>query len=98
MRASAMYLSWADFPDRYIKEVKKATLIKEISPEQAIWSMYYEFSTLGVSSRVFTALQIAHLETEDGRRTGYDMHDHSFRARSCLSPTSTGTSYRFPST
>ncbi|VDB94531.1 unnamed protein product [Peniophora sp. CBMAI 1063] len=55
----------------YIKEVKKATLIKQISPEQAIWSMYYEFSTLGVSSRVFTALQIAHLETEDGRRTGY---------------------------
>lgn len=60
------------YHDRYIKEVKKATLVKEISPEQAIWSMYYEFSTLGVSSRVFTALQIARLETQDGRRTGYE--------------------------
>lgn len=69
--------------NRYIKEVKKATLVKEISPEQAIWSMYYEFSTLGVSSRVFTALQIARLEAENGKRTGYVVGILP-SARSCL--------------
>ena len=47
---------------RYIKVVKRATLIKEIAPLQAVWSMYYEFPTPGVSSRVFTTYQIAHLE------------------------------------
>ncbi|KAI0705863.1 hypothetical protein BC835DRAFT_1261215 [Cytidiella melzeri] len=40
----------------YVKEVKKATLVKQISPTQAIWSMYYKFSP-PVSPRVFTVLQ-----------------------------------------
>ncbi|KAI0320121.1 hypothetical protein OF83DRAFT_1053778 [Amylostereum chailletii] len=53
----------------YIKEVKKSTLLKQVSPTQAIWSMYYEFSTLGVSSRIFTVLQIAHLD-QASPRTG----------------------------
>jgi len=46
-------------------------LVKEIAPLQAVWTMYYEFPTPGVSSRVFTALQIAHLEENEGRRTGW---------------------------
>ncbi|KAI0345341.1 hypothetical protein BDW22DRAFT_1406051 [Trametopsis cervina] len=40
----------------YVKEVKKATLVKQISPTQAIWSMYYKFPP-PVSPRVFTVLQ-----------------------------------------
>ncbi|KAI0320122.1 hypothetical protein OF83DRAFT_1053756, partial [Amylostereum chailletii] len=53
----------------YIKDVKKSTLLKQVSPTQAIWSMYYEFSTLGVSSRTFTVLQISHLD-QTTPRTG----------------------------
>ncbi|KAI0028164.1 hypothetical protein K488DRAFT_59393, partial [Vararia minispora EC-137] len=58
--------------NQYIKVVKKATLVKEISRNQAVWSMYYEFPTFGVSPRVFTALQIAHLQvdTTADKRTG----------------------------
>ncbi|KAI0062309.1 hypothetical protein BV25DRAFT_668991 [Artomyces pyxidatus] len=53
----------------YIADVKKATLIKQISPTQAIWSMYYEFGSFGVSSRVFTVLQTTYLD-ESSPRTG----------------------------
>ncbi|TFY71752.1 hypothetical protein EVG20_g1243 [Dentipellis fragilis] len=53
---------------KYIKEVKKATLLKEISPSQSIWSMYYEFAP-PVSPRFFTVLQIAHLD-EASPKTG----------------------------
>ena len=44
-------------PDRYVAEVTKATLVKQISPSQAIWSMYYNFPP-PVSPRVFTVLQV----------------------------------------
>ncbi|KAA1471219.1 hypothetical protein DENSPDRAFT_837163 [Dentipellis sp. KUC8613] len=53
---------------KYIKEVKKATLLKQISPSQSIWSMYYEFPP-PVSPRFFTVLQIAHLD-ETSPKTG----------------------------
>ena len=52
---------------RYIDVVKKATLIKKISATQEIWSMYYEFSSFGVSPRVFTVLQVTHYEPSSPR-------------------------------
>ncbi|KAI0093975.1 hypothetical protein BDY19DRAFT_289343 [Irpex rosettiformis] len=52
----------------YVKVVKKATLIKQISPTQAIWSMYYKFPP-PVSPRVFTVLQTIQYK-ETSPRTG----------------------------
>ncbi|KAH9997319.1 hypothetical protein BJV77DRAFT_80773 [Russula vinacea] len=51
----------------YIEAVKKATLVKKISPTQEIWTMYYEFSSFGISPRVFTVLQIVHYESSSPR-------------------------------
>lgn len=62
-------LSEADLARRYVEEVKKATLIKQISPTQSIWSMYYRFPP-PVTPRVFTVLQIVHFK-ETAPRTGY---------------------------
>jgi len=52
----------------YVEQVKKATLVKQISPTQAIWSMYYRFPP-PVSPRVFTVLQTLHL-SDTSPRTG----------------------------
>jgi len=49
----------------YIEAVKKATLVKKISATQEIWTMYYEFSSFGVSPRVFTVLQVTHYDSSD---------------------------------
>jgi hypothetical protein len=48
--------------------VKKATLVKKISATQEIWTMYYEFSSFGVSPRVFTVLQVTHYESSSPRK------------------------------
>lgn len=53
----------------FMKEVKKATLVKQVTSNMSIWSMYYEF-TPPVSPRVFTVLQFAHLD-ETSPRTGF---------------------------
>jgi hypothetical protein len=55
---------------RYIEVVKKATLVKKISATQEIWTMYYEFPSFGVSSRVFTVLQVTHYDESSSPRTG----------------------------
>ncbi|THG98688.1 hypothetical protein EW026_g3539 [Hermanssonia centrifuga] len=52
----------------YVDVVKKATLVKQISPSQAIWSMYYRFPA-PLSPRVFTVLQTIELN-ESTPRTG----------------------------
>jgi hypothetical protein len=54
--------------------VKKATLIKQISPTQSIWSMYYRFPP-PVTPRVFTVLQVTQLN-ETAPRTGYAVISH----------------------
>jgi len=56
--------------NRYINELKKATLVKKISPTQEIWTLYYEFSSFGVSPRVFTVLQVSHYDESSSPRTG----------------------------
>lgn len=53
--------------NRYIEAVKKATLVKKISATQEIWTMYYEFSSFGVSPRVFTVLQVTHYDSSNPR-------------------------------
>jgi len=54
----------------YIDELKKATLVKKISPTQAIWTMYYEFPSFGISPRVFTVLLVSHYDESSSPRTG----------------------------
>ncbi|KAF8881616.1 hypothetical protein BD779DRAFT_1445399, partial [Infundibulicybe gibba] len=54
----------------YIPEVKKVTHIKYISDSQSIWSMYYTFPP-PLSPRVFTVLQVVHLnDSNPNERTG----------------------------
>ena len=55
----------------YVEVVKKATLVKQISPSQAIWSLFYKFPP-PVSPRIFTVLQTIELKQEGPLRTGYD--------------------------
>lgn len=58
-----------DGAHRYVPEIKKVTLIKDISPTQSIWSLYYTFPS-PVSPRVFTVLQTKHLVGEPSKK-GY---------------------------
>jgi len=51
----------------YVPEIKKVTLLKQFSPTQRLWSMYYEFKP--TVSRVYTILQTTCLE-ETSPRTG----------------------------
>ncbi|OSD08592.1 hypothetical protein PYCCODRAFT_36469 [Trametes coccinea BRFM310] len=51
---------------QYIPEIKKVTLIKQISPTQSVWSLYYHFPP-PVSPRVFTVVQTTWLSTESPR-------------------------------
>ncbi|KZP12561.1 hypothetical protein FIBSPDRAFT_921820 [Athelia psychrophila] len=52
----------------YVPNIKKVTQIKQISPTQSIWTLYYTFPP-PVSPRVFTVLQTTHLD-ENSPRTG----------------------------
>lgn len=45
---------------RFIPELEKVTLIKELSPSGSIWTLYYKFPP-PVSPRVFTVYQLTHL-------------------------------------
>lgn len=56
-------------PFRYIPEIKKVTLIKQISPTQSVWTLFYHFPP-PVSPRVFTVVQTTWLST-DSPKTGY---------------------------
>jgi len=53
---------------QYIPDIKKVALVKQISPTQSIWTLYYTFPP-PVSPRVFTVLQTTHL-SETSPRTG----------------------------
>ncbi|KIJ35814.1 hypothetical protein M422DRAFT_98079, partial [Sphaerobolus stellatus SS14] len=45
----------------FVPEIKKATLLKQISPTQSIWTLHYHLIP-PVSDRIFTVLQATHLE------------------------------------
>ncbi|KZT09643.1 uncharacterized protein LAESUDRAFT_722611 [Laetiporus sulphureus 93-53] len=53
---------------QYIPDIKKVTLVKQISPTQAVWSLYYTFPP-PVSPRVFTVLQTTYRD-DNSPRTG----------------------------
>ncbi|KAI0306616.1 hypothetical protein B0F90DRAFT_1865460 [Multifurca ochricompacta] len=57
----------SEYEKQYIDVVKKVTLIKKISETQEIWSLYYEFPSVGVSPRVFTVLQVTHYDPRSPR-------------------------------
>ncbi|EKM55162.1 uncharacterized protein PHACADRAFT_255589 [Phanerochaete carnosa HHB-10118-sp] len=52
----------------YVEVVEKATLVKQLSPTQTIWCMFYKFPS-PVKPRVFTVLQTIELK-ETSPRTG----------------------------
>ena len=56
--------------DRFIPDLKKVKLVKSLSPNAEIWTLYYELSPI-LSPRVFTVLQVKQLSETDSRREGY---------------------------
>ncbi|KAJ7273295.1 hypothetical protein C8J57DRAFT_1317471 [Mycena rebaudengoi] len=50
----------------FIPDISKVTLVKEISETQKIWTLHYTFSP-PISPRVFTVVQITHLNEESPR-------------------------------
>ncbi|KAG7447996.1 uncharacterized protein BT62DRAFT_891131 [Guyanagaster necrorhizus] len=52
----------------YVSDINKVAKVKDISPTQSIWTLYYKF-TPPIQPRVFTVLQVVHL-TETSPRTG----------------------------
>ncbi|KAG6829638.1 hypothetical protein H0H92_003971 [Tricholoma furcatifolium] len=57
------------FAYRFIPEIKEVVKLKEVSPTASIWGLYYTF-TPPVSPRVFTVLQVCHLDTSNPKRRG----------------------------
>ena len=63
----------ADCPDsggRFIPDIKKVKLVKSLSPNAEIWTLYYELNPV-MSPRVFTVLQVKQLSEVDSKREGY---------------------------
>ena len=58
------------FGGRFIPDLKKAKLLKSLSPTAEIWTLYYEMNPV-LSPRVFTVLQVKQLSEVDSRREGY---------------------------
>ncbi|KAJ8597863.1 hypothetical protein M405DRAFT_541 [Rhizopogon salebrosus TDB-379] len=58
----------AENEKEFISAIKKVTLVKRISDTQSIWTLYYTFPP-PVSPRVFTVVQITHLD-QSSPRTG----------------------------
>ncbi|EIN07161.1 hypothetical protein PUNSTDRAFT_104692 [Punctularia strigosozonata HHB-11173 SS5] len=56
----------AENEKNYIADIKKVAKVKEISPNMIVWTLYYTFPP-PVSPRVFTVVQITHLESTSPR-------------------------------
>jgi hypothetical protein len=69
-RASTTKAEYLGAGDRFIPEIKKVKLVKSLSPNAEIWTMYYELSPV-LSPRVFTVLQVNQLSEVDSKREGY---------------------------
>jgi len=54
----------AENEKNFIHDIKKVALVKQISPNQSVWTLYYTFSP-PISPRVFTVLQTTHLDAEN---------------------------------
>ncbi|KAG6910277.1 hypothetical protein DXG01_011674 [Tephrocybe rancida] len=53
----------------FIPEIKEVVKLKEVSPTATIWASYYKL-TPPMSPRVFTVIQIRHLDTSSTKRKG----------------------------
>ncbi|KAJ7174008.1 hypothetical protein C8R43DRAFT_976879 [Mycena crocata] len=51
----------------FIPDIQKVAKVKEISPTQNIWTLYYTFSPPIISPRVFTVVQITRLKDTSPR-------------------------------
>ena len=59
-----------DSGGRFIPDLKKIKLVKSLSPNAEIWTLYYELGSM-LTPRVFTVLQVKQLSEIDSRREGY---------------------------
>ncbi|KAI0797597.1 hypothetical protein C8Q75DRAFT_738930 [Abortiporus biennis] len=63
---SGLGVNKAENEKEFITTIKKVQLVKQISPTQSIWTLYYTFPP-PVSPRVFTVLQTTHLNEASPR-------------------------------
>ncbi|KAF8202594.1 hypothetical protein K438DRAFT_1581005, partial [Mycena galopus ATCC 62051] len=63
---------WMPTKKAYIHEIKKVTLVEELSQTASIWTILYGFPR-PMSPRVFTILQVTHLDSSEPR-TGWVVH------------------------
>ncbi|PCH37857.1 hypothetical protein WOLCODRAFT_135882 [Wolfiporia cocos MD-104 SS10] len=63
---SKLGVNKAENEKQYIPDIKKVTLIKQISETQSVWSLYYTFPP-PVSPRVFTVVQTTYVDTASPR-------------------------------
>ncbi|KAI0072787.1 hypothetical protein K474DRAFT_1650455 [Panus rudis PR-1116 ss-1] len=56
----------AENEKEFVHEIKKVKLVKQISPTQSVWTLYYTFPP-PVAPRVFTVLQTVHLDNASPR-------------------------------
>ncbi|KAJ7453733.1 hypothetical protein FB451DRAFT_1049948 [Mycena latifolia] len=63
---------WMPAKKAYIHEIKKVTLVKKLSQTASIWTILYGFPP-PMSPRVFTVLQVTHLDSSEPR-TGWVVH------------------------
>ncbi|TCD62180.1 hypothetical protein EIP91_007264 [Steccherinum ochraceum] len=56
----------AENEKNYVPDIKKVALVKELSPTQSIWTLFYTFPP-PISPRVFTVLQTMHLDSNSPR-------------------------------
>ncbi|KAF9642868.1 hypothetical protein BDM02DRAFT_3124087 [Thelephora ganbajun] len=54
---------------QFIPDLKKVKLVKSLSPNAEVWTLYYELAPV-MSPRVFTVLQVKQLSEIDSRREG----------------------------
>lgn len=54
---------------QFMSDIKKVQLVKSLSPDAEVWTLYYKFNPV-MSPRVFTVLQVKQLGEVDSKREG----------------------------
>ncbi|KAH8827018.1 hypothetical protein DL96DRAFT_1710171 [Flagelloscypha sp. PMI_526] len=65
----ALSVNKAETEKQFIPEISKVTKVKDLTPQQQIWTMLYKFSP-PIADRIFTVVQSISLHEESGRRSG----------------------------
>ncbi|KAL5529200.1 hypothetical protein ACEPAG_5174 [Sanghuangporus baumii] len=54
---------------KFVHSIDHVVLLKRLSDRAAIWNLHYKFNP-PISNRTFTVLQVIHLDTSGGRKSG----------------------------